>query len=221
MRILAIEFSSEQRSAALVECQEGRSPQCLGETIETGERSTQAVSLVESALREAQVEREQVDRIAVGLGPGSYTGIRLAIAFIQGWQLASGVQTLGLGSAECLVAEAHLSGVRGPVAVVIDAQRNEFYLAGYGLGEQGWKETEPLHLATEQNVRDAEQQGKLVIGPEVTRWFAHGRRFFPRAATLGAWACGRNDFVAGEDLRPIYLRATSFVKAPPSRPLPG
>ena len=67
--------------------------------------------------------------IAVGLGPGSYTGIRAAIAMAQGWQLARGVKLLGVSSAEALAAQAQAENIFGRVNLVIDAQRGEFYLA--------------------------------------------------------------------------------------------
>ena len=47
----------------------------------------------------------------------------------QGWQLARGVKLLGVSSAECLAAQAQAEKIFGRVNVVIDAQRNEFYLA--------------------------------------------------------------------------------------------
>ena len=59
--------------------------------------------------------------------------------------------------------------------------------------------------------------GKEIIGPEVTRWFPAGKIVFPRAATLAKLAAGRQDFVSGDALEPIYLRETTFVKAPPPR----
>jgi hypothetical protein len=59
--------------------------------------------------------------------------------------------------------------------------------------------------------------GNQLIGPEVTNWFAEGRLLFPRAAMLGQLALGRDNFVRGEKIEPIYLRETKFVKAPPSR----
>ena len=67
-------------------------------------RPTPALALIDHALREARLEREQIDRVAVGLGPGSYAGIRIAIALAQGWQLARKVSLLGISSADCIVA---------------------------------------------------------------------------------------------------------------------
>jgi hypothetical protein len=43
------------------------------------------------------------------------------------------------------------------------------------------------------------------------------RALFPSAATVARLASGRTDFVSGDKLEPVYLRAVSFVKAPPPR----
>jgi len=217
MTILALEFSSPQRSVAVLPEPEDARSMCLGEAIETGARSTRALGLVEEALRQAQVEREQIECLAVGLGPGSYTGIRLAIALAQGWQLARPVQLLGVSSVECLAAQAQAEGIRGRVEIVIDAQRNEFYLAGYDVSEELRREVEPVRLATPAEVQARQQAGGMIVGPEVNKWFPGSRILLPRAATLGQLARGRADFVPGEKLQPIYLRETRFVKAPPVR----
>jgi tRNA threonylcarbamoyl adenosine modification protein YeaZ len=221
MKILALEFSSPQRSVAVVQERTDAEPPALGEAIETGARSTNPLGLVEGALRQAQLDRAQIDCLVIGLGPGSYNGIRLGIALAQGWQLARPVKLLGISTAECLAAEAQAEGIVGRVQVVIDAQRGEFYLAGYDLGAEISREVEPLRLATLAEVQAYHQAGGIIIGPEVTKWFPGSRVLFPRAATLGRLARGRTDFVPGEKLVPIYLRATQFVKAPPPRIVPS
>jgi tRNA threonylcarbamoyl adenosine modification protein YeaZ len=179
------------------------------------------LGLVEDALRQAQLDRAQIECLAIGLGPGSYNGMRLAIALAQGWQLARPVKLLGISSAECLAAQAQAEGIFGRVEIVIDAQRNELYLAGYDLGPQARREIEPLRLATLAEAQARQQAGATLIGPEVAKWFPAGRVLFPRAATLGQLARDRTDFVAGERMEPIYLRETRFVKAPPLRILPA
>ena len=220
MKILALEFSSAQRSVAVVQ---GRAEAPLpdsSEVVEGGGKATRAFSLIEQALKQAQLEREQIDCLAVGLGPGSYTGIRAAIALAQGWQLAREVKILGLSSAETVAAQAQTEGLRGLIAVVIDAQRGEFYLAAYEVNATDRRELQPLRLASLAEVQTEERAGALVVGPEATEWFPSARVIFPRASTLGRLALGRADFKAGEKLEPIYLRAPSFVKAPPPRVLP-
>jgi tRNA threonylcarbamoyl adenosine modification protein YeaZ len=220
MKILALEFSSPQRSVAVVETGREAAHACLSEVIQSGPEPANLLGMIADALREAKFDREQIECLAIGLGPGSYNGVRSAIALAQGWQVASGdraIKLLGISSAECLAAQAHADGLTGRVEIVIDAQRNEFYLAGYQMDISGNREIDPLRLAALGDVQAREKAGGIIAGPEVSKWFPEGRVIFPRAATLGQLALKRNDFVAGEKLEPIYLRETNFVKAPPSR----
>ncbi|MGO9588004.1 MAG: tRNA (adenosine(37)-N6)-threonylcarbamoyltransferase complex dimerization subunit type 1 TsaB [Limisphaerales bacterium] len=220
MTTLALEFSSGQRSVAVVRHGAGDASFVTSEVVETGAGGTRALGMIEGALREAGLEREQIDVIAVGLGPGSYTGIRAALSLAQGWQLAcrdGGMKLLGVSSAECVAAQAQAEKIYGRVNVVIDAQRNEFYLAAYEISASGRKEVEPLRILTRVEVESRAGAKESLIGPEVTRWFPNGRMVFPRAAVLGQLALSRSDFVPGDKLEPIYLRETNFAKAPPSR----
>jgi tRNA threonylcarbamoyl adenosine modification protein YeaZ len=220
MTILALEFSSPQRSVAIVRGRPGQAPAVVSEVVETGAGGTRAFGLIQTALAEAGLERGQIEVLAIGLGPGSYTGIRIALAIAQGWQLASrpgGLKVLGISSAECLAAQARAENIRGRVNVVVDAQRNEFYLGAYDLAADSWKEIEPLTILPRAQVESRTGSDVLLIGPEAPRWFARGQAVYPRAAMLGQLALLRDDFVAGDKLEPIYLRETHFVKAPPSR----
>lgn len=197
-----------------------RPAEVMSEIIETAPGNTmKPLSLVEESLKQAGLEREQIECVAVGLGPGSYTGVRVAIALAQGWQLARGVRLLGISSARCVAAQAQRDGLTGRITVVVDAQREEFYLAAYEHGPTGLREAEPLRLVSMAEARDREKAGEVLVGPEVMRWFKEGRLVFPRAATLGTLALRQEDFFVGEKLEPIYLRETRFVKAPPARVL--
>ena len=148
MKILAVEFSSEQRSVAVVE-----SSKVLGSTSEKGGRSTRAFGLIEEILRKARIEREEIECIAVGTGPGSYTGIRAAIALAQGWQLAREVKLVGISSVECLAAQAFANGIRGRANFIVDAQRNEFYLQAWDLGAQTVQPVAAATLVTWEEVQ--------------------------------------------------------------------
>ena len=220
MKILALEFSSPQRSVAVVRARgvpPRDAPPSTVEVIETGQLPTKSISMIEEALRQAHLEREQIECLAIGLGPGSYTGIRAAIALAQGWQLARKVKLVGISSADIVAAQAHADGMVGHTAVVIDAQRREFYLANYEITAHHWHAREPLRLAKVDEVQACQRAGQVLVGPEVTRWFPEGRIIFPRAALLGSLALPQTDFVSGDRLEPIYLRQTTFVKAPPPR----
>jgi tRNA threonylcarbamoyladenosine biosynthesis protein TsaB len=218
MKMLALEFSSAQRSVALVVADADGRPLTTREVVETATGHTmKPFAMIEEALRSAGVERERIEVIVVGLGPGSYTGIRAAIAVAQGWRLATEVNLLGVSSAECLAAQAQADGITGKFSVVIDAQRQEFYLADYEIVPDGRRQLAPLRLATLAQMRERAAAGDRLVGPEVTRWFPKGQILFPSAARLGEIVAKRNDFVAGEKLEPIYLRETTFIKAPPTR----
>jgi tRNA threonylcarbamoyl adenosine modification protein YeaZ len=212
MKILALEFSSPQRSVAVLD-----GTTVLAEQAETAGQSVPPLRLVEQALAAARVERGQIECVAVGLGPGSYTGIRGAIALAQGWQLAGGVKLIGVSSVECIAMQAQAEMAFGRVNVVIDAQRGEFYLSGYEIEAETIKNTELLKIVPLTEVENATDSGNQVVGPEVTRWFPSARVILPSAAALGRLAATREDFVSGEHLEPIYLRATSYVKAAPPR----
>src|SRR5438034_5638604 len=157
MKILALEFSTDQRSVAVVE-----DDQVRGRARETGTRERRALGLVESALREAGLEREQVECLALGLGPGSYSGIRSAIALAQGWQLARGTKLIGISSVESLAAQVESEKIHGQISVIIDAQRNEFYLARYEMSASGYRELTPLRLAGREEVLKLVRAGESV-----------------------------------------------------------
>jgi tRNA threonylcarbamoyl adenosine modification protein YeaZ len=219
MKILALEFSSSQRSVAVVQTVPGASGISTSEIVEPGRGATRAAAMIAGALREAKLARDQIECLAVGLGPGSYTGIRAALALAQGWQLARQVKLIGLGSMECLAAQAQVDGITGRLTLVIDAQRGEFYSGECEITDTGTV-IAPLRIVSLAELRERAQSGDLLIGPEVSRWIPQGRDFFPRAATLGKLALSRNDFVTGAELKPVYLRTTAFVKATAPRILP-
>ena len=180
----------------------------LSEAVETGGRGVAAFGMIEKVLSTACVEREQVESIAVGLGPGSYTGIRAAIALAEGWKLARDIKLAGVSSVEAMVSVAQTEKILGPVSVVVNAQREEFYCATYDLTKTGWTEVAALKILSRAQVLEA-SQSRLLIGPDAPK-FPDGRLVFPGAAAVAKLAAGRP---SNERLEPIYLRETSFVKA--------
>ena len=161
MTILALEFSSDQRSVALA-----RDGQVLASAVETGGvRMTNAFGLIGKVLAEANVSRAQVEVIAVGLGPGSYTGVRAAIAAAQGWQLARAVKLLGISSAEAIALRAQTEKIFGRVNVVVNAQRSEFYLTTWDISAGKREEVAPLRIAPASEISGLIHSGQKCIGP--------------------------------------------------------
>ncbi|MGB0579945.1 MAG: tRNA (adenosine(37)-N6)-threonylcarbamoyltransferase complex dimerization subunit type 1 TsaB, partial [Limisphaerales bacterium] len=96
MNLLALDFSTAQR-VVCVSTDAGKEAVCT-----TTDRTAGPLGLITAALEKAGITREEIDTIAVGLGPGSYTGIRSSIALAQGFQLGTNVQLAGISSADII-----------------------------------------------------------------------------------------------------------------------
>jgi tRNA threonylcarbamoyl adenosine modification protein YeaZ len=210
MKILALEFSSPVRGVAV----SGGSK--AGYAEEAGGRETKPFALIDAALREAGMTREEVECIAVGLGPGSNAGVRTAIAMAQAWQLARGIKLVGVSSAELVVAQAAQSGAPNPVHVGLMVRPEELWVAGYdaSIFKQP-KLVEPFRPisaveATALSIfrMDSLSRTEGTDGP---------KSLFPKAGWLATLASSRTDFVRGETLEPISLRPVQFVKAHPPK----
>jgi tRNA threonylcarbamoyladenosine biosynthesis protein TsaB len=234
MTILALEFSSNLRSVAVAAVREqgSESTRVLAHHSDEGMGGWRPLAAIDRLVREAGLEREGIEQIAVGLGPGSYTGIRAAISVAQGWQLARGIRLTGISSMVCMAARAHALGWLGDLILVVDAQRNDLYVARYRLDSAGFQESAGLRLASVEELRASlaessgrddgparEGNGILIAGPEANSWFADAKIIHPDAATLAQLASLAPHGIAGEELEPIYLRPAGFVKAPPPRPM--
>jgi len=89
-----------------------------------GERSSRAQTLLEDVdalLRQAGAHPSEIDRLAVGIGPGSFTGVRIGLAAARGLALSLGVEGAGVSTLAALAA-----GAPGAVPV-IDAKRREVF----------------------------------------------------------------------------------------------
>ena len=208
MKILALEFSSPMRSVAV-----RRDGAKCGYAEESGTREAKPFAIIDAALTEAGISRAEIECIAVGLGPGSYAGIRIAIAIAQGWQLARGVKVLGISSADLVAAQAGQSRVKNPVFVGVEAQRGELYAARYDVSVFDHpKLIEPFRVVGEEQVKGIFRMDWLP-GFESP----NGVACVPKADFLALLAARRSNFVPGSALEPIYLRQLEFVKAPPPR----
>lgn len=209
MKILALEFSSPVRSVAV-----GGAVSKPGFAADVGARDMKPFALIEAALVEAGLNREDIDCIVVGLGPGSYAGIRTAIAIAQGWQMACGVKLLGIASAEAVAAQAAgQQGVADPVFVGLEAQRGELFIAQYAIS--GVKR--PKLVRPFQRLSRAETNGhhlyRMDLPPGVVP-VDGDIPITPGAQYLATLAADSAEFVSGSAVEPIYLRPVEFVKAP-------
>jgi len=214
--MLGLEFSAARRSVAV-----GVDGEVRSQVREIAPRESGPLSMIEQALREAGLEREAIEVLVVGLGPGSYTGIRVAIALAQGWQLATPVKLMGVSSADGLASQAIQSGLAAELHVAFDAQRTEFYLGTYRAGSPGCRPVTDLRLAPRSDLVALLDRGEAVVAPEPIPGLEGVRVLAPDASFLLHGLPEAGPFVEGATLEPIYLREVSFVKAPPPRPIPS
>jgi tRNA threonylcarbamoyladenosine biosynthesis protein TsaB len=128
-----------------------------------GEHAARALPLLERALAEAEVAWRDVERIAVGIGPGGFTGLRIGIATARALAQANGLPLVPVGSLAALAA-----GADGAVAAVLDARRGEVFAAVY---ESGRELVAPAALAPDVLATTSASNDKVLPDATVSRWF--------------------------------------------------
>ena len=99
--------------------------------------NTQLLPRLDALLAEVGITRNQVICVVCGRGPGSFTGVRIAMATAKGIASALGVALVGVSSLDAVAWNAQGSDVRGELAVVADAMRKEVYPVRYRLTDEG------------------------------------------------------------------------------------
>ena len=99
--------------------------------------NTQLLPRIDELLHDAGVSREEIACVAVGCGPGSFTGVRIAMATAKGVASALGVGLVGLSSLDAVAWNVWDSATRGELLVVADAMRKEVYPVRYLLSDAG------------------------------------------------------------------------------------
>jgi len=201
MKLLAIDTSQ----AAVSACIMGDDGGILArETIPMARGHAEALlPLLERLSKAAAVPFSTLGRIAVVVGPGSFTGIRIGIAAGRAIGLAAGVPVVGVSSLAAFAAPLIGREGAGVIAAAVDAKHGQVYVQGFTAKGQ------PLAVPRITNVRDAVRT--LGAGPLV---------FAGSGATMmaiEAWSLGAQAEVAGETITPdIAFVARLGVLADPA-----
>ena len=133
-----------------------------------GERPGHAprlLALAHELLAERGLAFADVDRIAVGLGPGGFTGLRIGVATARALAQAAGAEIVGVSTLQALAAGAHPAAGQGVLAVV-DARRGEVFVGAWRGDEQVLG---PLAVAPSQ-VASVAGSGWLAVGDGALRF---------------------------------------------------
>lgn len=227
MKVLAIDTTEEGCSAALyldgeISARFEHVPRRHSELI---------MPMMDHLLAEAGLRPGQLDGLAFARGPGSFTGIRIASAVIQGIALATDLPVTPISSLLALAERARreLGGKR--VLAAFDARMSELYWAACELGDDGLMQPcGQEHVLPAGEVPVPEGEDWLGVG---SGWRAYGEALADRmpgvaihpdefwnhawdVATLGAAMLGEGKGVGAEQALPVYLRdQVAWKKATP------
>lgn len=187
------------------------------ERFETG-HAERLVPMVDEVMAGARVRFADIDRIAVTLGPGTFTGTRIGIAAARGLALTSGIEVVGASSlavmAEVAVRELGLQPAGHDLVVVVDARRGEVYAQSFGADARDAR-SPPLLLPIEDAARLGQGRALVLVGSGAAAVAEAAERagrsaearladLLPDATALAALATSLNP---GElPLAPLYLR---------------
>jgi tRNA threonylcarbamoyl adenosine modification protein YeaZ len=167
-------------------------------------------------MEEAGLPFAELDLIAATTGPGSFTGVRIAIAAARGLALVTHAKLFGTDSLSVMARQALAGGAAGsaPFAVAVDARRGMLYFGLYD--EAGRKREGPLLIAPDEAINLLPSGLRLAVGSgAILLAEAGARRGHPIEAKLvelqpSAEALAGIAFASGETvptLRPLYLRS--------------
>jgi tRNA threonylcarbamoyladenosine biosynthesis protein TsaB len=215
MNILALDTSMGACSAAVLRAGSAERALFAREALMARGHAEALMPMIAEIMDEAQLDFAALDLIAATTGPGSFTGVRIAIAAARGLALVTPAKLYGTESLTVMARSALTNGAvkRRPFAVAVDARRGMVYLGLYD--ETGRKLDDPLLVSPDvavpllpNELRTAVGSGGSLLAEAAAR---AGRKLEatlpelqPSAAALAEIALESGETVS--TLRPLYLR---------------
>ncbi len=217
MKLLAIDTSTEACSCALYIDGETQSRSQL-----TQQQHTKLIlPMADELLAEADIKPNQLDGIAVGKGPGSFTGLRIACGVAQGIAFAVDIPIAPISSLATLAQAAYIETNEQQVLAIIDARMEEVYYGYYGLNTQNIMQCQ---------IKDQVAKPEDIDLPTIGKWYGTGSGWiyaeilknklgtllqnykidkYPQADAMIPLALDlfkQGKVVAAENISPVYLR---------------
>ncbi|MFP5344745.1 MAG: tRNA (adenosine(37)-N6)-threonylcarbamoyltransferase complex dimerization subunit type 1 TsaB [Gammaproteobacteria bacterium] len=229
MKILAVETSGAACSAALL------IDDIIEERFEIAPQQHTALILpmVDSLLQQAGLKLVELDALAFGCGPGSFTGVRIAASVVQGLAFGASLPVIPVSSLAALAQGAHRAYGAASVLTAADARMNEVYWAAYQINQAGFMSLQgDEQVCTPATVPVPEQGVWLGAG---SGWQSYGALLearmdgrlsgvnancYPQArdvARLAQGAYAQGAAVSAEHALPVYLRNEVTWKKQPIR----
>jgi tRNA threonylcarbamoyladenosine biosynthesis protein TsaB len=219
--LAAIEVSTRISSAALLDLVTGEElAEC--HLPADWESSVTLVPALETLLKDRDFTPQDLDAVAVSIGPGSFTGIRVGIATAEGLCLPSNLLAFGISTLDGLAENLLNAGLKGEALCLIDAQRGECFLGHYEIGDEGFKELSPPRIMGLTQLDSVIQERAWIVGPGALKYekllheclgtrglFAFNAQQQPNAMSIARiayrqWRSGLRPTL--DQLQPLYLR---------------
>ncbi len=199
MKLLAFDSSTLALSVA---CCAGDRIAARAEHVGQG-HSERLLPLVDEVLREAGVALADLDAIAFGAGPGSFTGVRIACGVAQGLALGAGVPLVPVPTLAALAQTAFERHGARRVIACLDARMREVYVAAYERDGEGWRTVlEPAVLPPAE-----------VHAPDTGAWFGAGDGFAAYPELAAQLALATHDAAIAPDARALVTLALPRLAA--------
>ncbi|HZS94759.1 MAG TPA: tRNA (adenosine(37)-N6)-threonylcarbamoyltransferase complex dimerization subunit type 1 TsaB [Chloroflexota bacterium] len=212
--ILAIDTSTDEAGIAIVSAGE-----VLAEMNwrSRGNHSRQIRGAVEQLLTLVNTRLDEISKLAVAVGPGSFSGIRVGMSFVEGLALGLGAPLVGISTLDVLGFQA--SALGSYVWSVLPAGRDQVYTSRYTGGDGNWRRVADYAVMDVPDIAAKYASGELLIGgaaetvAAAVRARGLGAQVVPagwqvrRAAFLGLLAMRETE--SGGPIRPLYLRRSA------------
>ena len=178
--------------------------------------SSLLVPMIERLLKKARLKLKALDGFCIGVGPGSFTGLRIGVATVKGLAFVTGLPVVAVPTFDAIARNA--GRFRGIICVILDARKNKVYGCFYrSNGKGAIKRISPyLLLPASRLLKKCEKYGTLCFlgdyADRITQLYPRGTvataKWQPRAdslAVLGLELFRKKKFASAEKLEPMYI----------------
>jgi tRNA threonylcarbamoyl adenosine modification protein YeaZ len=226
--IIAVETSGRYGSAALAQ-----GSQFLKEVRFSSamKHSAELLAVIEKMLNDFGKKPEQIEQVYISIGPGSFTGLRIAVAFAKAMFIANQSKIIAVNTLDVIAANIEELGKHKKIGTILDAKRGQFFAAAYELeGTNKYKKTlnDCLITADEFIKKCADSQNPMwLLGEGLVYYrdnfktdginFLDEQYWWPKASKVHQLGCEKaqdNLFEDAYSLQPFYLRQPQLGKSP-------
>lgn len=217
MRVLAVDTALGATSVAVVDFPAGRVLAVASEPMERGHAEA-LIPMVRATMAEAGTRFDQLDRIVTTVGPGSFTGLRVAISAARAFGLAARIPVTGVSTLTAYAVPLIAAGSRTAIASAIDARHGALFFESFW--NDGKIANPPALVSVEEAAQRIKSWKTRVVGnatgplTEAARALGCDCEAVPCAAAPDiAWIArlGAAADPGTAPARPLYLRAASAV----------